>query len=49
MKDLKKLLADKVQKTKKMLALRKKEEAIKLLKPQRRPLKPSSVSSNTKG
>jgi len=40
MKDLKKLLAAKVQKTKEMLALKKKGKAIELLKPLKQPVKP---------
>lgn len=38
MKDLKKLLATKVQKTKEMIALKKKTRAIALLKHLKRPL-----------
>jgi len=40
MKDLKKLLKERVKRTKEVLALKKKAKAIKLLKPPKRPFTP---------
>jgi len=40
MKDIKKLLEERVKRTKEVLALKKKTKAIKLLKPRKRRFKP---------